>query len=89
MKHTKPGQGQREILESFAWGELSLESLHEELSEIMGRPIRKNPMMRHFGVIGIVPERSVQITRAHLDNVLQRRRSKQMSDQDLIDWGSP
>jgi hypothetical protein len=30
----------------------------------MGRPIRKNTMMRHFGLDGIVPERSIQITRA-------------------------
>ncbi|HEV2396600.1 MAG TPA: hypothetical protein VGS27_06650 [Candidatus Sulfotelmatobacter sp.] len=45
-------------------------------------------MMRHFGVNGIVPERSIQITRVHVDNVLRKRRSKQMSDQDLIDWGT-
>src|SRR5579863_8961649 len=88
MKRTKPRQGRREILESFASGELSLESLHEELSEIMGRPIRKNPMMRHFGLNGIVPERSIQITRANVDNVLRKRRSKQISDQDLVDWGT-
>jgi hypothetical protein len=87
MKRTKPRQGQLEILEGFGRGELSLESLHAELSQIIGRPVRKNPMMRHFGLNG-VPERSIQIMRAHLENVLRRRRSKKMTDQDLIDWAT-
>jgi hypothetical protein len=87
MKRTKHGQAELELLERFAWGELSLDSMQARLSIMIGRPIRKNPMMRHFGVNGLCAQR-ILITRAHLENILRKRRSKQVSDQDLIDWST-
>lgn len=88
MKRTKNRQDQIEILNKFAWGEISLDAMHAQLSKIIGRPVRRNPMMRHFGVNGICADRTIRITRAHLENVLCKRRSKRMSDRDLVDWAT-
>lgn len=44
--------------------------------------------MRAFGLTRICPEPRIRITRAHLERVLERKRRKQMSDQDVVDWAT-
>jgi hypothetical protein len=84
----EPNPDQLAVIEQFAWGEVSLEAMQATLTEMVGSPMRRNKKMRPFGLNQICPEPRIKITREHLDAVLRKRRSKQMSDQDLIDWST-
>lgn len=88
MALIEPDSDQLAALEQFAWGKLPLEQMQAVLSKRLGSPIRQNEKIRAFSLKSICPFSRIHITRAHLESVLAKRRRKEITDQDLVDWAT-
>lgn len=68
--------------------ELSLEELCGIVRTERGSAFIHNEHFRWVNLNQVCPERKIRITREHVENALENRRLKQMSEQQLIDWAT-
>jgi len=76
------------VLERFALFELSIQELRQKVHEKLGSRFRDNKKMPWFGLNSFCPEPTVRITPQHVENLLAKRRRREISEVQLRDWAT-
>jgi hypothetical protein len=75
-------------IEMFARWELCIEQLCAFVREARGQAFIHNENYRWVNLNQVCGERKIRITPWHVQNALQKRRERGISERDLIDWAT-
>lgn len=75
-------------IERYARCELPLEDLCRLVREKRGSDFIHNENYRWVNLNQVCPERKVRITRQYVETALGKRRSRMISERDLVDWAT-
>ena len=81
---------ERKCLERFAVFEMSLDQLRSCLRDVMKFDFdaANNQGKRWMETNFIAPEPGVLISKGHLENALMKKRNREISDEQLIEWAT-
>jgi hypothetical protein len=76
------------VLESLAFCEITPADMLTQLRDCCGLSILRNGANCFFGLGSVCPAHAVEITKLHLEQALAKRREKNISDQELVNWAT-
>jgi hypothetical protein len=77
---------QQDVLRRFAWFEADLTELRSAMAGIFEFNLQRGHRAARTGFR--MPEPAIAITRAHLENALNRKREGRISERDLVEWAT-
>ncbi len=76
------------VLQKFALFELTIQELRQKVHDKLGSHFRDNKKMPWFGLNSFCPEPTVRITPQHVENLLAKRRRREISERQMRDWAT-
>jgi hypothetical protein len=75
-------------IDKFARCELALEDLCRIVRDVVGPDLRHNEKLPWVNLNSVCPVPAIRITRQHVDNAAAKRRQKQVSERQLVNWAT-